>query len=138
MKNKIVLRFCVWGFEDAYHEKLSNVIGLTPVKIYKKGKPKNPNFAALAKENGLVFQFSDNPYLSFEYQMKELMEGLSGRKEIIKDLSGKCYLELSCAVYIYFDNEESTPSIQLSPDYTELLSDLKITFDVDLYCLPEE
>ncbi|MFT3674580.1 MAG: DUF4279 domain-containing protein [Chitinophagaceae bacterium] len=136
MKNKIVLRFGIWGFEDVSHEELSNITGITPVKIYKKGERKNPNFTALAKENGWLFQSSDDPCLSFEHQIKDLMKTISTKKEIFKHLSKKYYLEVSCAVYIYFDTEENMPSIQLSPRYAKMLGDLKITFDIDLYCLP--
>lgn len=138
MKNKIVLRLAIWGFEDISHEELSNITGLSPVKIYKKGELKNPNFTALAKENGWLFQSSDDPYLPFEDQMNDMMEVISTKKDVFKNLSKKCDLEISCAVYIYFDNEESTPSIQLSSEHTKLLGDLKITFDIDLYCLSNE
>ena len=55
MQNEIILRFCIWGFEDISHDEISKAIGFTPTKIYIKGQKKNPNFSALAKETDGYF-----------------------------------------------------------------------------------
>jgi len=136
MRNEIIVRFCIWGFEDISHDEISKATGLTPNKIYIKGQKKNPRFSPLAKENGWLFQPSDDPHLPFEDQFRLLLRIIEDNKSIFEVFCKKYYCEISCGLFIYFENDESTPSIHIDPEYHRILGDLNIAFDVDIYCLP--
>lgn len=41
MKNEIILRFSIWGFDDITHDEISELIGIKPSKVYVKGERKN-------------------------------------------------------------------------------------------------
>lgn len=118
------------------HEEISKAIGLAPTKIYVRGQKKNPKYSALAKENGWLFRPSDDSSLSFEDQFRILLEIIEDKTNILEVFSKKYYFEISCGVFIYFDNEESTPSIHIDSEQHKILSDHNVAFDVDLYCLP--
>lgn len=136
MDNEVIVTFCIWGFEDMSHEEISKAIGLSPTKIHIQGQKKNPRYSALAKENGWLFRPSDDSSLSFEDQFRMLLGILEDKTSILEVVCKKYYCEISCGVFIYFDNEESTPSIHIDSEQHKILSDLNIAFDVDLYCLP--
>ena len=138
MKNELDLSFCIWGFEDITPENLTQLLSIQPFKIYTKGQPKNPNFSALAKQNGWVMRPLTNNDASFEEQMNALLNIIESKIDLFKPLCDKYYCEFSCAVYIRYNNGESTPWIHLNNRYNELIKKLKIEFDVDLYCLPNK
>lgn len=137
MKNEIVLKFGIWGFTDITHTDITKSMGLNPSKVYIKGERKNPKFPALAKENGWVLEPACDQYSSFETQLKKLLQIIESRIDIVKSYSLKYTCEISCVVYIYFENGESIPSIHLSSDYNNIIRELNLEFDIDIYCLPK-
>ena len=68
--------------------------------------------------------------------MKLLLGIINDKRSIFEGFCKKYDCETSCAVFIYFENDESTPSIHLDSQYHRILNDLDIAFDVDIYCLP--
>lgn len=136
MKNEVILSFGIWGFNDISHNEITKSLDLKPSKVYIKGERKNSKFTAIAKENGWLFRPTENVYASFECQLADLIRAIEPKIDIIKDYSRKYKCEISCAVYLYFDNEESTPSIHFNSNYNRLIRELDIEFDLDLYCLP--
>lgn len=140
MKNEVFLRFCISGFEDITHDEITKMLGVKPTKEYIKGQkrnPKNPN-SPLIKENRWLMEPSSNVYTSFEDQMETLLSIIESKIDVFKPLCEKYYCEISCALFIYFDNGESTPSVHLDARYNNLIKELDIEFDVDLYVLPNE
>lgn len=134
-KNEIVLRFCVWDFNDITHAELTERFGINPSSVHVKGEAMNPKFSQrLAKENGWILDATTDKFTSFEEQMHFLLDILELRKELLKPVCDKYYCEFSLALYIYSD-EESTPSVHLSSRYHDLAKELKFEFDLDLYCL---
>lgn len=134
-KNEIVLRFCVWGFDDITHAELTERFGTNPSAIHIKGEPMNPKFSPrIAKENGWFLDATANKFTSFEEQMDSLLDNLESRRELLKPVCDKYYSEFSLALYIY-SGEESTPSVHLSSRYHDLAKELRFEFDLDLYCL---
>jgi len=138
MKNKVFLDFCIWGFEDITPDQITQVLGVQPIKVYIKGQKNNPKFAPVAKRNGWRMDSGLDKYASFEDQMKAILDIIEGKIDLFRPFCEKYYCEFSCAVYVYFDNEESTPSIHLDARYNRLIKELNIQFDVDLYCLPDD
>ncbi len=137
MQNEIILKFGIWGFTDINHDDITRSMGMNPSKIYVKGERKNPNpkFPALAKENGWLLEPS-NRYLPFEVQLQNLLQILESKIHIVKEYCFKYACEISCGVFIYFENGESTPSIHLNSEYNRIIRELNLSFDVDIYCLP--
>jgi len=135
MKNEVILDFCIWGFEDITPDHITQALGIQPTKVYIKGEKKNPQFAALAKKNGWRMNAGLDKYASFEDQMKALLDTIESRIDLFRPFCEKYYCEFACAVKVYYDNDESTPSLHLDVRYNRLAKELNIEFDVDLYCL---
>lgn len=77
-------------------------------------------------------------YSSFDEQMNKMLDIIEQKIDLIKPLCQKYYCEFSCAIFICYDNGESTPSIHLNSRYNRILKDLDIEFDLDLYCLSND
>jgi len=134
-KNHVTVRFCIWGFEDISHDEISKDLGVTPIKQYYKGQRNNSNYSGLAKENGWLYEPKTLPDETFDEQMSSLLNFIENNEETLIAFSNKYFCEISCAVFIYCDIEESTPSIHLDAKYNQVVKKLNLDFDVDLYCL---
>ena len=138
MKNEVILRYCIWGFEDITLDEITQLIGYQQSRTFIKGQRKSSIDSALAKENGWIMDSLAGKYASFEDQMSSLLDVIEANIDVFKLLSNRYYCEFSCALYIYFNNEESTPWIHLSTRYNQLIKELNIEFDVDIYCLSND
>lgn len=138
MKNKVSLSFCIWNFEDVSHDEITNLLNITPTKIYVKGQKRNVTSNALIKENGWLLNSPLSVYSEFEDQMDSLLALLEPNLDALKLVSKKYYCEFSCAIFIYFNNDESTPSMHLTSQHLKFMNELNIEFDTDLYCLFNE
>ena len=139
MKHEIILRFCVWDFEDISHEEITKAIGINPTKTYFKGQKKNPKFLALSKINGWIMQSKLSPHFSFEEQMEEMIDIIELKMDVFKNICNKYTCELSCALQLRFNNGESIPSIHLNSRYNKIIREgLNIDFDLDIYCQEDE
>lgn len=138
MQNEIILRFCIWGFDDLTHDEITQSLKILPSKIYIKGQKKNPKFGALAKHNGWLFEVTTDRQEPFEYQLKKLLQVIEPKADIIGDFSNRYSCEISCALFIYYDNGESIPSVHINTEYSKIVSRLNLDIDFDIYCLPNE
>ena len=77
-------------------------------------------------------------YASFEDQIASLLDIIENKKSEFKILCDKYYCEISCALFVFFDNDESTPWVHLDARYNKLIRELNIEFDIDLYVFPDE
>jgi len=136
MNNEIILRLGIWDFNDISHKEISNSLSVEPTKEYFKGQKRSKNVSAISKKNGWLFQPTLNLQLSFEEQLDKLLSIIVSKKDVLEVYCRKYYCEISCAVYIYYDNEESIPSVHFNKDQLQVLKELKIEFDLDIYCLP--
>lgn len=139
-KNEIYVSFRIWEFEDVTHEYITQLVQIEPTSIVVKGdkkNPKNPD-SPLKKYNGWLLKSKLAPYGTFEDQMNSLLNVMEPRIPALKSLCEKYSCEFSCALYLYFDNGESTPSVHLDSRYNNLIKDLNIDFDIDLYVFPFE
>jgi Domain of unknown function (DUF4279) len=129
MKHRIYLNFTINDFEDISHEEISQKLGMKPYKIYVKGEKRNPNFPASGpfwRANRWIMASPFGEYHSFEDQMNATLDIIEPKFELYR-------CEFACAVYLRFDNGESIPSIYLGSRYNQLIKELNIAFDVDLY-----
>lgn len=70
--------------------------------------------------------------------MNALLDLLEPKTDILKPICDKYYCEISCGMFIYFGNEESTPWVHLDARYNDLINKLNIELDLDMYVLPNE
>lgn len=138
LKNEVDLSFCIWEFEDVSPDEISVLLGIKPFKTYLKGERKNPNFKGLSKQNGWILKPSTKKFSSFEDQLHSLLDILELKAELIKPICERYYCEFSCAVFVYYGNGQSLPSIHLDSRYNKFVKNLNIEFDIDFYCLPNE
>jgi len=134
-KNRIVLDIGIWDFEGISHDEITETIGVSPIKKHVKGERINPKFSPIAKKNGCIMTAPCSEYDSFKVQMEALLDLIELKKEAFRALTSKYYCEFSCALYIYTDNEESTPWVHLDSRYYEVTKELKIEFDIDIILL---
>lgn len=132
-RNKVDLRFGIWRFDDVSHDYITQLIGISPTKFFIKGERKNPKSSALFKTNGWIIAPGLDEYASFEEQLNAILDILEPRRDELKILCDKYYCEFSCAVFMYHDNEESTPSVHLTERYNQFIRTLNVEFDLDLY-----
>lgn len=136
MKNEVVLSFVIADFDDIGPEEITKALGIIPSRIYIKGQKKNPNFSGLSKRNRWIMGSSLDKYASFEEQMKAMLDVIESKIDLFRPFCEKYRCEFSCAIFLRYDNQESTPSVHLNSRYNRVVKELNIEFDVDLYCLP--
>lgn len=139
-KNEIILDFRICDFNDITHDEITRKIGINPIRIHVKGEkrnPKNPNSPVIKKNDWLMSSGVDI-YSSFEDHMNALLTIIESKIDVFKPFCEKYYCEFACAMFVYFDNKESTPWLHLNARYNKLLKDLNIEFDLDLYVFPDQ
>ena len=139
-KNKVILRLGIFDFNDITHAEITDLLQVSPVITHVKGEkrnPKNPN-SPLIKQNRWMMESGLKEYSSFEDQMESFLIIIESKIEIFKPLCKKYYWEFSCAIFVYFNNGESTPWVHLDSRYNNMLKELNIEFDIDLYVLPND
>lgn len=140
MQNEIVVSFGIYDFNDISHDDISLLLGINPAFVTIKGEkrnPKNPN-SPLIKKNSWILGSGLDKYSSFEDQLTSLLDILENKLADFKTLCGRCYCEISCALFVYTDNEESTPWVHLDARYNRIIKELNIEFDIDLYIFPND
>jgi hypothetical protein len=70
--------------------------------------------------------------------MNALLDIIEPKLDLFKLFGPKYYCEFSCALFISYDNEESTPWVHLNSRYNRLIKELNAEFDVDIYRLPDD
>ena len=141
MRNEVFLEFKICDFEEITPDEISNKLGVKPTKVYVKGQkrnPTNPDGKAVFKNNVWVVDSGLDKYASFEQHMNAMLDIIEPRTNLFKPFCSKYYCEFACAIFIRYDNNESTPWIHLNERYNKLVKKLDIEFDIDLYCLPNK
>ena len=134
-KNKVVLDFCIFDFEDITHDSITDLLNIQPVKIHVKGAKRNSNNpnSPLIKQNSWRMNADLDEYASFEEQMNSILDMMESKLEVFKLLCENYYTEFSCAIFTYSNNGESTPWVHLDKRYNKLSVELGFEFDIDLY-----
>lgn len=138
MQNEVVVSFGIFDFNDISHNDISQLLEIQPDKVYIKGEkrnPKNPT-SPLIKKNSWIMRSGLDKYSSFEDQLTSLLDIIENKLADFKTLCDRYYCEISCALFVYVDNDESTPWVHLNTRYNKLLKELNIEFDLDLYIFP--
>lgn len=136
MKNEVHVGFGIWDFEDTSHDEITKELKVSPSKIYIKGENKNPKFNQVSKSNGWIIQSPLDIYSSFDEQLNALLNIMLNNKAAFQSVCKRYYCEISVAIYMYFDNGESTPSLYLTKEQINTIDQFNVEVDFDLYCLP--
>ena len=128
MKNEVILDFCIWGFNDIAHDYITKKLGIQPIRLYVKGEPINPQLPKrVAKKNGWRMGSGLDKYASFEDQMNAMLDIIESKIDLFRPFCENYYCEFSCAIYIRYDNGESTPWVYLDSRYSRLIKELNTT-----------
>ncbi len=140
MKNEIHLSFIIADFDDINHDDITKILDIKPSKIYIKGQKKYPasSVLTLVKRNRWILKSQLDEYSSFEDQMNAMLDIIESKIDLFRPFCQKYCCEFSCAIFVRYDNNESTPSLHLNSRYNRVIKELNIEFDLDLYCLPNE
>ncbi|MDB5287953.1 MAG: hypothetical protein JWR05_2902 [Mucilaginibacter sp.] len=133
--NEVDLRLIIVDFNEVTHDDITLMIGVKPTYVRIKGMPRNPNRidSPLWPNNLWSMNSGLGRHASFEDQMNVLLDIIEKNIEVFKNLCSKYYCEFACALTVYRDNDESTPSVHLDERYNRLIKELNIEFDIDLY-----
>src|SRR6267142_3680630 len=115
MKNEVYLDFTIADFEDVTHDEITQALGISPKKIYVKGTKKNPDSSrgTLITRNRWITGSALDQYSTFENQMNAMLDIIESKIDFFRPFCEKYYCEFSCAIFIYCENGESTPSVHL-------------------------
>ncbi|QHS54488.1 DUF4279 domain-containing protein [Mucilaginibacter sp. 14171R-50] len=133
--NEVDLRLIIIDFEDITHDDITLMTGVKPTYIRTKGQPRNPKQvdSPLWPNNLWSMNSGLGVHASFEDQMNRLLDIIENNIEVFNNLCSKYYCEFACALMVYKDNGESTPSVHLDERYNQVVKTLNIEFDIDLY-----
>jgi len=142
MKNRVYLNFTISDYNDITHEDISQTLGMKPFKVIVKGEKRNPNSTSenpvLSRFNRWVMAAPLDEYCTFKDQMNATLDIIEPKINLFKPFCEKYRCGFSCAIYLRFDNGESTPWIYLGSRYNRLVKELNIGFDIDLYNFSNE
>ena len=135
MKHRVCLSFLITDYEDINHEEITQQLGINPSKVYIKSTVRNPYSSPpiLWKFNRWIMYSPLYEHASFEDQMNSMLDILEPKIDLLKPFCQKYRCEFLCAIYVYPNSEESTPWVQLNNRYNNLIKELDIEFDFDLY-----
>jgi len=134
MQNEISLDLRLMEF-DSSPDQITSAIGIVPTKTWKKGDLINPKGTRQHKENGWLISSGLSKECDFEQHLLSLLSIINPHLDKLKEVCATCYVELSCAIYMYCESEESTPAVHLDRQTTQVLAALGAEIDFDLYVL---
>ena len=137
MKNEIQADLVIADF-PCNPDEITRELGVQPRRTWLEGEPVTPGLSMKRKSNGWVLSSGLDKQASFEEHVKALLEKINPNIERFALVCTRYHAELSCAVYIYYNNEESTPWLGFDKEQTKALGDIGIAVDFDLYVLPGE
>ena len=105
-------------------------IDFKPQKQWEKGERERPAKPVVCDHSGFVFSLENRKTGELENKLKQLIDFLIQRRESILALSDIATVEISITYYGYKDQMWG---IHLEKDMIKKMSELNISFDVDLY-----
>lgn len=131
--NYVELYFGIFDFEENNHDKITQILDISPTKLHYKGKIIHPKYSIEAKTNAWILENNFSLKTdSFEEKLNALLEILEPKIDILSNLSKMYYCEFSCAIFIE-NKEESNPWIHLGERYNEFAGKVNVEFDFDIY-----
>ena len=136
-KNRILLGFRVAAFNDITHDDITEMTGNGPIKIFIKGEKRTR--PSIQKQNIWIMDNGCSPYDNFETQLDAMLDIIESKADVFKLLTTKYECDFSCGLYLYSDNNESAPSVNLTYRYHKIIRELELnlSFDIDIIRLAD-
>lgn len=137
MKNEIQVDIRIVEF-PCHPDLITERLGIQPTKAWLKGGSINHPNGSKYKQNGWELSSSVDKHAEFGEHIRSLIEQLKPHLERFAEVSNQYYTELSCAVYMYFDSDQSTPWLHFTKEELQFFDQIGAAVDFDLYVLPGE
>jgi hypothetical protein len=135
MQNRIRVDLRILG-EDVDPKNLTEFLGVQPARTWLKGELVSPRSGIKFKENGWELSSGQDQHLDFEFHIRALLHKIEPNVDRFIQMCSQYHVELSCAIYIYYNNEESTPWIHFDRTAMNIFNQIGAEIDFDLYVLP--
>ena len=132
MVDEIAIYLTITDF-DCDPDEISNLLKLTPTKIYRIGELRIPQSILRNRTNGWKLK-SSLSQSTIEEQVEHLLEQIRPCYEIITELGKKYEIEISCHVHCGVH----IPAIHFNNNIIKQLAQLNASIDVDIYVFPED
>jgi hypothetical protein len=137
-KNEIDLSLIISDFNDITHDEITQLLAIEPTFIRIKGEKKNPKNpdSPLIQFNKWAVNSRQDKYANFDEHMTSLLDIIEPKINLLKPICDKYGCEISCGMFVYSGNDESTPWVHMDARYNNIIRVLNIEFDLDLYVFP--
>lgn len=129
-KTKVMAKFSILG-DEFEPDKITEILAIQPSTTWKKGEP-IPNRVHRRIETSWSIDTGYEESYDTNDQVEKLCEVLKGKAEVLKQLKNDLGVKLLFGIVVTIENEE-TPAMGLSRDFTKLLHDMGAEVYIDLY-----
>ncbi len=127
-KNEFFVSLKIFDF-DCSHERITEILELTPTEIHKKGDFVVPKSTRRFQENIWVLKLQQNNIYEVETLLNKLINILQNKKDKFLNLPQNLYIEISIVGYM----ECGIPSLHFDYEQIAFIHDIKAEIDIDLY-----
>ncbi len=135
MNYKIFVAFMLMGFESA-PEEITEKVGITPSETWKTGDFVTKKSVMRHQSNGWQLNSQLEKTAELEDHIQSVLEQLKPSWQSFIEISIDCYVEISCAIYLYSDNQ--LPAIHFNKEIVQQIAELNADIDIDLYNLTDD
>jgi hypothetical protein len=132
MNYKIFVAFMLIGFE-CDPEEITARVGITPTETWRTGDFVTKKAVMKHKSNGWQLDSKLEQTAELEDHIKSVLEQLKPSWQSLIEISIDCYVEISCAIHLYSDNQ--LPAIHFNKEMVQEFAELNTDIDIDLYNL---
>lgn len=133
-KNRIQLSLNIINF-NCSADDITELVKVQPTETWKVGDPIGKTLLK-RKQNMWLLSSGIIEESSFDEHVKSLLKKIKPNLDNFVKVGLLYPVELSCAVYIYGDNGESTPWIHFDKESLSIFNKVSAEVDFDLYVLP--
>ena len=136
-QNEIYVKLRIVEF-DCDPEDITIDLRTQPTRTWLKGELSTPKGGVRLKFNGWELSSGVDKHAGFRDHMQALLDMIEPNMERFEHVGAQYYVELACAVYIYYDTEESTPPVNFNRKEMQMLSRIGAEPHFDIYTLPSK
>jgi hypothetical protein len=138
MHHEIDVRLRFWKLEGLAPEDITRVLGVAPVRVWRKGEPRIPSGERTWPYSAWAWEATPDKRTPFETQCYALLDLLDARREAVKGFRPRCLGAITCALRLQADNGEIPPLLELDARFHALASELNLGFELDLNFCPAQ
>jgi len=130
MNYKIFVAFQLIDFE-CDPEEITARVGITPTETWRIGDFVTKKRAMRHESNGWQLDSQLEKTAELNAHIESILEQLKPSWQLFREISIECYVEISCAIYLYSDN--LLPAIHFNKEIVQQFAELNADIDIDLY-----